>query len=73
MGYKMVKGAPVIISSVALTKSGRKGSGTRGLSPFYRVWLLVRVPYGQMMVSMFLGEYSKGISFPLHTKREKGS
>ena len=63
----MIKGDLTITSSVVLAERAVAGIalGQWGISPCHRVQLLARVPYGLMIVSMFLGKYSKGIPFPL--------
>lgn len=45
-----------------LVFGARSGSETRGLSPWHRVQLSAVIPDGSMMVPVFWGEYSKGVS-----------
>lgn len=52
--------------------SGRNGSKTRVLPWGHRIQLLAVIPFGSMMVPVFLGEYFKGILVRLIYREEKG-
>lgn len=56
-----------------LVFGAQSGSETRGLSPWHRVQLSAVIPDGSMMVPVFWGEYSKGVSPFLMSERKKGN
>lgn len=73
MGRRLVKGDPVIISSVVLSKRSVAGMALRQRGSLcHRVQSLAIISYELMMDPMFLDEYSKDIPFLLIYKEEKG-